>query len=110
MNKLCLVLLALAGGVLIGLLGYFQSHEPFDKRKFGASVVRALTFGAIYTLGGGTDQLAAFLTGLAGDVVINRVAGRFGVGSFPLNLVGTRATVTGNSLQSAPPAAPPPSP
>lgn len=82
---------ALLGGILVGLAGLWESHEPFDLRKFGASAIRALVaggvFAALYVLEGpltGLDLLWAFLAGAGADTAINRFAGALGNGTFPL--------------------------
>jgi hypothetical protein len=80
------------GGVVVALLGWLESSEPFNIRKFGGSVIRALIAGAIFAAGyemsdpaGWRDLFYAFLAGAGVDVIGNRIAGKFGNGSFPLS-------------------------
>ncbi len=73
------------------MLGWLESGEPFNPRKFGGSVIRALIAGIIFAVGyqisspfGILDLFYAFLGGAGVDVLGNRIAGKFGNGSFPL--------------------------
>ncbi len=91
MDKLYVALAALGGGLAAALLGWLESKERFDGRKFGGSAVRSLVaafaFAAGYALidqAGLPDLLYAFLGGAGVDVIGNRIAGRLGNGSFPL--------------------------
>ncbi|MGI2336137.1 MAG: hypothetical protein ACRKGH_05780 [Dehalogenimonas sp.] len=91
MDKVYIALAALFGGIVAALLGWLESQEPFDGRKFGGSVVRSLIAGVVLALGsslaGPVDIAAllyAFLGGAGVDVIGNRLAGNFGNGSFPL--------------------------
>ncbi len=91
MNTLYIALAALLGGVAAALLGWLESGEPFNPRKFGGSVIRSLIAGAIFAAGyqvsGGVgiiDLLYAFLGGAGVDVIGNRISGKLGNGSFPL--------------------------
>ncbi|MDO8636422.1 MAG: hypothetical protein Q7R34_09315 [Dehalococcoidia bacterium] len=91
MDKLYIALAALLGGLVAALLGWLESNEPFNYRKFSGSAIRALVAGAVFAAGfvlsgtiGILDLLYAFL-GCAGvDVFGNRIAGKFGNGSFPI--------------------------
>jgi len=85
MPDLSIVLIALvafAGGLAAAVLGWVDSAEPFNRRKFARSVVAALIagvgFGVGYSLVGnvtGRDVLLAFLSGAGIDVVSNRGIG-----------------------------------
>jgi len=91
MDRFYLALAALLGGIAIALAGWLDSHEPFDPRKFGASVIRSLIAGVVFAVGyklttplAALDLLWAFLGGTGFDVAVNRVASALGNGSFPL--------------------------
>ena len=91
MKVLYIALAALIGGVVAALLGWLESGEPFNPRKFGASVIRSLVAAAIFAAGyqvsgsiGIIDLLYAFLGGAGVDVIGNRISGKLGNGSFPL--------------------------
>ena len=51
MDKLYVAMAALLGGLVSGLLGWLESSEPFNPRKFGGSAVRALIAGAVFAAG-----------------------------------------------------------
>jgi hypothetical protein len=84
MDRFYVALLALAGGLCAALLGWLESGEPFDPRKFGGSVIRALiaaaVFAAGYQLSHGwltvLDLFYAFLGGAGVDVLGNRIVKR----------------------------------
>ncbi len=91
MDKLYIALAALLGGLVAALLGWLESSEPFNYRKFCGSAIRSLVAGAIFAAGyalsgtiGILDLLYAFLGGAGVDVIGNRIAGKFGNGSFPV--------------------------
>lgn len=97
MERIYLLLAALLGAVLVALAGWAESktpdgkREPWDGRKFLASVLRGLIaaagFAVKYELAptfGVIDLIAAFIGGAGVDVLINRVAGAMGNPSFPL--------------------------
>lgn len=91
MERLYIALAALLGGLVAALLGWLESNEAFDPRKFGGSAIRALVAGIIfavsYELSNSItvmDLLYAFLGGAGVDVLGNRIAGKLGNGSFPL--------------------------
>jgi len=91
MERLCIALAALLGGLAAALLGWLECGEPFDLRKFGGSIIRALIAGVVFAAGyhlsgpaGILDLFYAFLGGAGVDVIGNRIAGKFGNGSFPL--------------------------
>jgi drug/metabolite transporter (DMT)-like permease len=92
MDRLYIALAGLSGGLVAALLGWLESGEPFNPRKFGGSVIRALVAGVIFAVGyhiadslSILDLLYAFLGGAGVDVLGNRIAGKFGNGSFPLS-------------------------
>jgi hypothetical protein len=91
MERLHLALAAFAGGVVSALLGWLESGESFNRRKFGGSAVRALIAAAVFAVGydmggsvGALDLLYAFMGGAGVDVIGNRISSRLGNGSFPL--------------------------
>jgi len=91
MEKLYIALAALVGGLVAALVGWLESNEPFDSRKFGGSAIRAVVasiiFAAGYQLSNSVavlDLFYAFLGGAGLDVLGNRIAGKLGNGSFPL--------------------------
>ena len=91
MERLYIALAALLGGLIAALVGWMESNEPFDPRKFGGSAIRALVasiiFAAGYQLSNSVtvlDLFYAFLGGAGVDVLGNRIAGKLGNGSFPL--------------------------
>ena len=92
MDRLYISIAAVLGGLAVALLGWLDSNEPFDVRKFGGSVIRALIAGVIFAVGyemsdsaGWRDLFYAFLAGAGVDVIGNRIAGKLGNGSFPLS-------------------------
>lgn len=91
MDKLWVAIAALIGGLASAGLGWLESKEPFDPRKFGGSAIRSLVAALIFVTGysfansiGILDLFYAFLGGAGVDVIGNRIAGRAGNGSFPL--------------------------
>lgn len=73
---------AFLGGVVMALLGWTESNQPFNVKKFLSSVIRALIAGvgiaAVFDYGaniGPLSYLVAFLAGAGVDVGGNRVAG-----------------------------------
>jgi len=91
MERFYLSLAALLGGLVSALLGWLESTEPFNARKFGGSVIRSLLAGAVFAVGyeladeiNVPDLFYAFLGGAGVDVLGNRISSRLGNGSFPL--------------------------
>ena len=92
MDRLYVGLVALAGGLVAALLGWLDSRDPFDGRKFSGSSIRSLIAAAVFTVGyqlsdgvNALDLFYAFLGGAGVDVMGNRIAGSFGNGNFPLS-------------------------
>lgn len=74
-----LIALSIAGGVTSAVLGWMDSGEPFDARKFGASLIRTILGSAVAALAlqgiNSVDvfvYLTAFLTGAGLDVLGKR--------------------------------------
>ena len=92
MERILIALLALTGGLFAALLGWLDSHEPFDLRKFGGSAIRSLVAAVVFAVGYQLvqvqitvlDLFLAFLVGAGVDAIGNRIAGKLGNGSFPL--------------------------
>lgn len=92
MDKLWLALAAWGAGVLVALLGWLQCSDPFNLRKFMASVVRSLIAGIIWAVAYDMNDkpltfstvLGAIASGPFFDVLINRVGGLVGHSKFPL--------------------------
>ena len=91
MDRLYIGLIALLGGLVSASIGWLDSKEPFDGRKFGRSVVRSLVAAVVFTVGyqlsdgvNTLDLFYAFLGGAGVDVLGNRIAGSLGNGNFPL--------------------------
>jgi hypothetical protein len=92
MDRLMIALVALLGGLVAALIGWLDSKEPFDGRKFGGSVVRSLIAAAVFTVGyqlsdgvNTLDLFYAFLGGAGVDVLGSRIAGSLGNNNFPLS-------------------------
>ena len=84
MQPIYIGLAAFCGGLLSALLGWFDSKENFDWRKFGKSLVMAfisgISFAVAYNYSGeiGTlDIFAGILGGAGVDALSNRVIGTF---------------------------------
>jgi len=87
MNIIYIAVAAFVGGIVCSLLGWFDSTEPFQGRKFAASLVRALVagigFAAAYQYTNGLtpiDLALAFLGGAGVDVLGNRISGSIKAG------------------------------
>lgn len=79
-----LILLSVAGGLFTAILGWLESGEDFDPRKFASSVARAILAGLLSAmvfqdLDPSTvtmwTYIIAFLMGAGIDVVGHRAAG-----------------------------------
>lgn len=85
MEDMGIVVVALAatfGGVLSALMGWWDSKEPFDSRKFSRSVVVALlsgmAFAISYSFAGDVsikDIFLAIMSGAGIDSLTNRALG-----------------------------------
>ncbi len=79
---LTIALMAFLGGILNGIAGWADSHEPFDLRKFLKTVITALLSGLViginYQFADGVtwkDILAAIVLGAGIDSFTNRIIG-----------------------------------
>ena len=91
MDRLYISMAALLGGLVAALLGWMESSEPFNPRKFGGSAIRAVIATVIFAVGyelsdsvTALDLFYAFLGGAGVDALGNRISGKLGNGSFPL--------------------------
>ena len=87
MNILLIGASALVGGMVAAVLGWLDSGEVFEARKFSASIVRALIAGVVFAVGYTyTNSLSpldigiAFIGGAGVDVLGNRISGAIKVG------------------------------
>ena len=81
-NILLVAVAAFAGGILASLLGFLDSGQPFDVRKFGKSLIFALLsgigFAVSFTYSDSVsvrDLALAVLGGAGVDSLSNRVIG-----------------------------------
>lgn len=110
MDKVLVALAAVGGGLVSALLGWMESKEAFDARKFGGSAIRALVAGGVFAAGyeltaahvGAADLLYAVLGGAGVDVIGNRVGGKIASGSFPLPASAAKAAVADPVAQTTP--------
>ena len=92
MDRIFIAIAALVGGIVAALVGWLECSDPFNVRKFGSSVVRAVIAGAVFAAGYDLsghpaaiiDLFYAFLGGAGVDVLGNRISAKLGNGSFPL--------------------------
>jgi len=77
-----LILLTVVGAIAVAILGWIESGEPFDNRKFAASVGRAILGGLVSALiFQGTEDptiwtyVSALLIGAGIDVAGHRLSG-----------------------------------
>lgn len=82
--QLILILLTIGGAILAAVLGWGESGEPFDSRKFGCSVGRAIIAGATAAMIFQDVEvitpwtyLSALLVGAGIDVMGHRASGVF---------------------------------
>jgi hypothetical protein len=87
MNVIYIAASAFIGGIVSSLLGWFDSQEAFEARKFAASLVRALIAGVVFAVGYSyTNGLSpidigiAFVGGAGIDVLGNRISGSIKAG------------------------------
>jgi len=82
MNVILVGASALVGGMVAAVLGWLDSGEVFEARKFSASIVRALIAGlgiaAAYSYANSItvlDIVICFLAGAGFDAGVNRISG-----------------------------------
>ena len=82
MNVVWIAVAAFLGGIIAALAGWLETQDPFNPRKFAASVTRALVsaivIAVVYSYANGLsaiDIAMALLAGAGVDVLGNRVAG-----------------------------------
>ena len=87
MNVILVGVSALVGGIVAAVLGWLDSGEVFEARKFSASIVRALIAGlgiaAAYSYANSItvlDIVICFLAGAGFDAGVNRISGAIKVG------------------------------
>lgn len=78
----CVTLTAILGTLTAALLGWLDSGEPFNGRKFAASTLHAVVAGIVIVVGYSFrtsvdwfDYLIVFLSGAGVDVTLNRISG-----------------------------------
>ncbi len=101
MNIWLVALAAFGGGLVVALLGWFDSKESFNKKKFGASIIRSLIAGVIWAATYAVSDLPrekillyAFLGGAGFDVLGNKIASQLGNGSFPFTTTKPKDQIT----------------
>ncbi len=79
MNIISVGLSAFIGGTMAAVLGWVESKEKFDIRKFGASLIRSAVAGAVFAIGYAfsgevsvKDILIAFVAGIGADAGLKR--------------------------------------
>lgn len=80
---LSVAILSIAGALFTAALGWLESSEPFNARKFTSSLLRAFVAGMVFAVTSYVSlekvdiwtYFVAFLGGAGIDVVGNRVAG-----------------------------------
>ena len=87
MNVILVGASALVGGIVAAVLGWLDSGEVFEARKFSASIVRALIAGlgiaVAYSYANSItvlDIVICFLAGAGFDAGVNRISGAIKVG------------------------------
>jgi hypothetical protein len=87
MNVIWIAVAAFAGGVVASVLGWLDSAELFEPRKFSASIVRALVAAVAFAVGyqyansvTPIDLGIAFCGGAGVDVLGNRISGAIKAG------------------------------
>jgi len=80
--RIILIALTVAGAISVAILGWVESGESFDKRKFAGSIIRAIIGGfASALIFQGTENpttwiyVSAFLIGAGIDVSGHRLIG-----------------------------------
>lgn len=80
---LALAFLSVVGALFSAVLGWLDSGDPFNARKFTSSILRAIIAGIIFAAGSFAgletvviwDYFVAFVGGAGIEVVGNRLAG-----------------------------------
>lgn len=87
MDVIWVAVLAFMGGIVAALLGWMDSGEGFNIRKFSASVVRSLVAGVVFAVGysfsnglSPVDLGVAFCGGAGVDAFGNRISGAIKAG------------------------------
>ena len=116
---ICL-LVAVAGTITAATLGWLDSGEPFNGRKFTSSILHAVVAGIVIVIGYSFrstvdwfDFVLIFLTGAGVDVTLNRIQGAIvssGKTSSTSTTTSTSATPSSISSQTPPQTSPPPAP
>ena len=82
MNLIYIAIAALAGGIIAAVLGWLDSGENFESRKFGSSMLRALFAAVAFAVGyaysnsiGVMDIAVAFCGGAGVDALGHRISG-----------------------------------
>ncbi len=80
MDVVYISLCAFGGGIIAAVLGWIDSKEPFDSKKFMSSVIRALVAGFVFGIGYALtghpvarDFIIAFISGAGVDAIGNRL-------------------------------------
>jgi len=78
----CVTLTAILGTLTAAVLGWLDSGEPFNGRKFASSILHAVVAGVVIVIGYSFrtsvdwfDYLIVFLSGAGVDVTLNRISG-----------------------------------
>ncbi len=94
MNLILVCLAAFIGGAMSGFIGWLDSKEPFNARKFGRTLFFALSTAIVWALTLSAAQLTALdsrlvltalASGMAVDVGTNRIIGALTPPTKPLN-------------------------
>ena len=87
MNVIFIGVAAFVGGITAAVLGWLDANEPFEVRKFSASIVRALVAGVVFAVGysytnglSPIDLGISFVAGAGVDVLGNRISGAIKAG------------------------------
>lgn len=87
MNIIWIAASAFLGGIVSSILGWLDSQEKFEAKKFCASLIRALLAGVVFAVGYSyTSELSpidigiAFVAGAGVDVLGNRISGAIKAG------------------------------
>lgn len=82
MDPIVIGVAAFIGGIVGALLGWLDSQEAFNARKFAYSIIHALVAGIVFAVAYGYTQtitiidiFIAFAAGAGFDATLNRVEG-----------------------------------